>query len=78
MSKDELYIVLAYESSVLLISNPNRDGSNMKIVLRHYFEGDVLGSCVGSILTNDNNYIISTIRNYGIVLIDVSDKKNSK
>lgn len=78
MSTDELYIVLAYETSVLLISNPNKDGSNMKILLRHYFEGEVLGSCVGSILTNDNNYIISTVRNYGIVLIDVTDKKKSK
>ncbi|KAL4431800.1 hypothetical protein ABPG74_015240 [Tetrahymena malaccensis] len=71
-SKDYNYIVSSFDDGVLLIDSSQPP----QLFLLDYWqmESNMIGENAGVMITNNNRYIISTIRGYGIYVLDALNK----
>ncbi|EAR84025.2 calpain family cysteine protease, putative (macronuclear) [Tetrahymena thermophila SB210] len=71
-SKDYNYLVSSYDNGILLIDSSQPP----QLFLLDYWKmlSNMTGENAGVMITNDNRYIISTIRGYGIYVLDASNK----
>ncbi|KAL4430307.1 hypothetical protein ABPG74_019466 [Tetrahymena malaccensis] len=71
-SKDYNYIVSSYDDGVLLIDSSQPP----QLFLLDYWKIDsnMTGENAGVMITNDNRYIVSTVRGYGLYVLDASNK----
>ncbi|EGR32546.1 hypothetical protein IMG5_078340 [Ichthyophthirius multifiliis] len=68
-SKDKNYIVISFDDSVLYVNARNK--KKLETLCRWIKQPEMTGENAGAFSTNNNQFIIGTVRNYGIYILDV-------
>ncbi|EAS00907.2 calpain family cysteine protease (macronuclear) [Tetrahymena thermophila SB210] len=73
-SKDRSYAIQTYQIGIMLFNMTNP--FNISLVYYYQSPDFMQGETGGGAITDDNNYIIACCRNYGIYILDCTNKQN--
>ncbi|KAL4477357.1 hypothetical protein ABPG72_002351 [Tetrahymena utriculariae] len=73
-SKDRQYATITYSTGILIFNTTNP--LDFKLIKYWQNPSFIHGENQGAVITHDNNWIVSTVRAYGVYALNITDKKN--